>query len=61
MDTAPHWNTLCHESKAALYLMIILIPVSAIGLVAAAWGGKGMVKRGGRGDIHERKQSPTMN
>ncbi len=40
MSTAPHWNTLCNESRAALYMTILLIPCHFLALAAIAWGAK---------------------
>jgi hypothetical protein len=36
MSQAPHWDTLCQQSHAGLYLAILLIPVevAALGLAA---------------------------
>lgn len=30
MDVKPHWGTLCKESKAALYLMVMIIPLEVL-------------------------------
>jgi len=60
MNQSPHWGTLCRESKAALYLMVILIPVSVVGLVAAAWDGKGAITSGNGPRAGEKRGSPVM-
>jgi uncharacterized membrane protein len=38
MTTAPYWGTLCKESKVALYLMVMIIPLEVLVLGTAAWG-----------------------
>jgi len=40
MDTAPHWGSLCAESKAALYLTVLMVPleVIALGMLAVGYG-----------------------
>jgi len=30
MTVKPHWNTLCKESKVALYLMVMIIPLEVL-------------------------------
>jgi hypothetical protein len=37
MLQTPHWNTLCRQSYAGLYLSIVLIPVEAVVLALAGW------------------------
>jgi hypothetical protein len=37
MLTRPHWGTLCKESKAGLYLSILLIPIEAITFAIASY------------------------
>ncbi|KAK4148606.1 hypothetical protein C8A00DRAFT_38817 [Chaetomidium leptoderma] len=37
MSQAPHWDTLCQQSHAGLYLAILLIPVEVIALALAAF------------------------
>jgi hypothetical protein len=32
MTQEPHWDTLCRQSHAGLYLAIVLVPVEAIAL-----------------------------
>lgn len=58
MNVQPYWGQLCKESKAALYLMIMLIPVEVIVLSTAAFSSfaekKHMV-------VTERKGSPAMS
>jgi hypothetical protein len=58
MDTKPHWGTLCKESKAALYLTVMLIPLEVLVLTAAAWGAFAEKKQL---VVHERKGSPAMS
>lgn len=40
MDRAPHWGSLCAESRAALYLTVVMVPleVIALGMLAAGSG-----------------------
>jgi hypothetical protein len=58
MNVQPHWGQLCKESKAALYLMVMIIPVEVIVLSTAAFGSfaekKHLV-------VTERKGSPAMS
>jgi len=58
MDVKPHWGTLCKESKAALYLTIMLIPLEVLILGTVAFGAfvekKQVV-------VSERKGSPAMS
>jgi hypothetical protein len=58
MNVQPHWGQLCKESKAALYLMVMCIPVEVIVLGTVAWGAvvekKHLV-------VTERKGSPAMS
>ncbi|TVY83264.1 hypothetical protein LSUE1_G002159 [Lachnellula suecica] len=58
MDTKPHWGTLCKESKAALYLTVMLIPLEALILGTVAFGAFVEKKQV---IIHERKGSPAMS
>jgi len=37
MTQQPNWSTLCHQSRGALYLAILLIPVEAAALGLAAF------------------------
>jgi len=58
MNTKPHWGTLCKESKAALYLMVMIIPLEVLVLGTSAFGAfagkKQMI-------VRERKGSPAMS
>lgn len=36
MARQPHWDTLCRQGRAGLYLAVVLIPVEAIALGLAA-------------------------
>ena len=40
MSSPPHWDTLCSESKGALYLSIVMIPVELLSLAGIALGAK---------------------
>jgi len=40
MSGPPHWDTLCSESKGALYLSILMIPVELLSLAGIAFGVK---------------------
>jgi len=40
MSSAPHWNTMCTENKAALYLTILLLPVELLSLVCISLGAR---------------------
>jgi len=58
MNTKPHWGSLCKESKAALYLMVMVVPLEVLVLGTAAWGafaGKKQLI------VRERKGSPAMS
>jgi len=58
MSVKPHWGTLCKESKVALYLSILLIPIEVAILGTAAFGvfaeKKTLV-------VKERKGSPALS
>lgn len=58
MNVQPYWGQLCKESKAALYLMILIIPVEVIVLSTVAFGTfvekKHLV-------VTERKGSPALS
>ena len=58
MTTAPYWSTLCKESKVALYLMVMIIPLEVLVLGTAAWGA--FVEKQ-QFAVHERKGSPAMS
>jgi hypothetical protein len=60
MDAQPYWGTLCKESKVALYLMIILIPISVMALGVGSFMGLAAKKNGG-GRLAPRKGSPAMS
>ena len=38
MNVQPYWGQLCKESKTALYLTVMCIPVEVMVLAMAAWG-----------------------
>ena len=38
MTVKPNWNMLCKESKVALYLMVMIIPLQVLVLGTVAWG-----------------------
>jgi len=56
MDTKPHWGTLCKESKASLYLTVMLIPLEILVLGAAFFT---IVAKRKQVVVHERKGSPA--
>ncbi|KAF4631799.1 hypothetical protein G7Y89_g6334 [Cudoniella acicularis] len=58
MDVKPYWGTLCKESKVALYLTVMMIPLQIIILGTLAWGALAGKKQP---VIHERKGSPAMS
>lgn len=63
MDTKPHWGTLCKESKAALYLTVMWIPLEIIVLGAAMFGN---LKGGHKSSVVspvlvEKKESPALS
>lgn len=58
MDVKPHWNSLCKESKAALYLTVMIIPLQVFVLGTAAWGALAQKKQT---VAHERKGSPALS
>jgi len=58
MDVKPHWDVLCRETSAAIYLMVMMIPLEVLVLGSVAYskvaGQKQSFER-------ERKGSPTMS
>ncbi|KAL2074974.1 hypothetical protein VTL71DRAFT_8754 [Oculimacula yallundae] len=58
MDVQPHWNMLCKESKTALYLTVMIIPLQVIVLGTAAWSALAQKKQA---VAHERKGSPALS
>ena len=58
MDVQPHWSTLCKESKVALYLAVMLIPVQVLVLGTVAWGAMAEKRQL---VVVERKGSPAMS
>jgi len=58
MDVKPHWGTLCSESKVALYLMIVVIPVQLLVLGTAAFS---TLSQKEQPFVHERKGSPALS
>jgi len=58
MNVKPHWDVLCRETTAAIYLMVMMIPLEILVLGSVAYssfaGQKQMFER-------ERKGSPTMS
>lgn len=58
MNMQPYWGTLCKESKVALYLTIVLIPLQVIILGTVAFESFVSKKTAA---VHERKGSPTMS
>lgn len=58
MTTKPHFSTLCKESKAALYLMVMTVPLEVLVLATASWGAYSEKKQP---VVRERKGSPAMS
>ncbi|PVH82278.1 hypothetical protein DL98DRAFT_514044 [Cadophora sp. DSE1049] len=58
MNVQPHWNMLCKESKTALYLTVMIIPLQVFVLGTAAWGALAQKKQN---VAHERKGSPALS
>ncbi|KAH8815671.1 hypothetical protein F5884DRAFT_663352 [Xylogone sp. PMI_703] len=60
MSVKPHWGTLCKESKAATYLMVMIIPLEVLVLSVAAVSL--MTQKKQQQDfVPERKGSPAMS
>ncbi|KAM3068859.1 hypothetical protein ACMFMG_011022 [Clarireedia jacksonii] len=57
--SAPHWNTLCQESKAGIYLGIMVIPLEVYVCALSAWIIYKEKRTVGQG--WERKGSPDMS
>jgi hypothetical protein len=58
MTSAPYWGTLCKESKVALYLTVMIIPLEILVLGSAAWVSFAEKKQL---VVRERKGSPAMS
>jgi hypothetical protein len=58
MTSSPHWGALCKESKAALYLTVMIIPLEVLVLGFSAWVSSAERKQL---VIRERKGSPAMS
>ena len=58
MNVQPHWGQLCKESKVALYLMVMCIPVEVIVVGTVALGAVAEKKHL---VVRERKGSPAMS
>ncbi|KAG9242348.1 hypothetical protein BJ878DRAFT_583891 [Calycina marina] len=58
MNVKPHWSTLCKESKTALYLSVMIIPLEVL-ILASAIGGACEEKKAT--NARERKGSPAMS
>ncbi|CZT50448.1 uncharacterized protein RSE6_11431 [Rhynchosporium secalis] len=58
MDVQPHWSTLCKESKTALYLTVVIIPLQVIVLGTVAWSALAQKKQIAG---YERKGSPALS
>jgi len=58
MTSSPHWGTLCKESKVALYLTVMIVPLEVLILASSAYVSslerKQLIMR-------ERKGSPAMS
>ncbi|KUJ12793.1 uncharacterized protein LY89DRAFT_193282 [Mollisia scopiformis] len=68
MDVKPHWGTLCKESKVALYLSVMMIPLQVLVLGTVVVGFLGRVRgwvagkgKGNGGMEEERKGSPALS
>jgi hypothetical protein len=63
MDVKPHWGTLCKESKVALYLSVMMIPLQLLVLGTVVVGFLGRVKGWvvGRKVEGDRKGSPALS
>lgn len=59
MQMKPHFGAVCKETKTALYLSIILIPVEAIILSLAGY--QMMLERKAAGAAQSRKGSPALS
>ncbi|KAK7953610.1 hypothetical protein PG996_014502 [Apiospora saccharicola] len=59
MQMKPHFGAICKETKTALYLSIILIPVEAFVLSLAGY--QMMLERKAAGAAHVRKGSPALS
>ena len=59
MQMKPHFGAICKETKTALYLSIILIPVEAFVLSLAGY--QMMLERKAAGAAHVRKGSPSLS
>jgi hypothetical protein len=58
MDVKPHWDVLCRETTAALYLMVMMIPLEVLVLASvtySAFTGKRQTFES------ERKGSPALS
>jgi len=58
MDVKPHWNVLCRETTAALYLMVMMIPLEVLVLASVAYSTFAVKKQTFE---RERKGSPAMS
>lgn len=62
MVQEPHWDTLCHQSQAGLYLAILLIPVEAAALGLAVFQMKAETYTSAYSNATaNRKGSPTLS
>lgn len=60
MDIQPKWNSLCRESKAALYLTVMMIPLQVI-VLSMVVVESSLHKKTTRVVEHERKDSPALS
>ncbi|KAI9050207.1 hypothetical protein LZ554_006348 [Drepanopeziza brunnea f. sp. 'monogermtubi'] len=58
MHVQPHWSSLCKQSKVALYLTVMMIPLQVFVLGTAAWGALAAKKESVQ---HERMESPATS
>ncbi|RFU26213.1 hypothetical protein B7463_g10117, partial [Scytalidium lignicola] len=60
MNVKPHWGTLCKESKASVYLMVMIIPLEVLVLSTAVFSVMTQ-KKNQQEFVPERKGSPAMS
>ncbi|KAK3375064.1 hypothetical protein B0H63DRAFT_526349 [Podospora didyma] len=61
MGQSPHWDTLCQQSHAGLYLAILLIPVEAVALGLAAYQFKQERYTGAYVNARKNVNSPALS
>lgn len=58
MSVQPHWSTLCRESKAALFLMVMMVPLQVLVIGTVVYAALALKKQSAQPE--ERKASPDM-